>query len=354
MENFMSNTLWNFLAPADRETFISGTLAWLMDYNGDHSLKNEFLNKMLSLVHNKIKDSDIIEITPEESFGTGKRFDISVKVNGDLFVVFEVKCKTTGSKKQLERYSKDADVIRISFDEWNFPDLDEQERQKYPLIKFSYVIDYLKKCKSFRVSPYYTFLENFSTHLVKESEYFESLINYFINETTEDIPKLPNFHRYSQRFYNMLYWNWFKEKISSDNTLSMLTPNSRSESSGVWFSLTPEIVESGNLKKFNSLDLELPGKFWPWIHIELANKTGIISENGEIVGYIQLRLCDEDDREKIFQMIKNANTALDKHKFLLRSRKPSNSSNYYSAFKRELSVEEFRYSNLIKIINLLL
>lgn len=350
----MKTTIWNFLAPADRETFISGVLAWLMDCNGNHDLKSEFLEGMFQKVQLKINNSSNIKIATEDSLDNDKRFDISVKINNNLFAIFEVKCKTKGTKKQLERYSKKANsVFRIGFDEWNFTDIDDNDRKKYPLIKYSEIADILKNCMSYQKSQYFNFLQDFSNQFINESEYFISLKKYFIDEIQNEIPQIPHFHRYSQRFYNMLFWDWFIQKIKNDVRFKNLNLLTKSERSGVWFILSPGIVDSHATKKFNHLNLQLQGKFDYWVHIELVNKTGIIAEKGEKVGYIQLRISHEDDRDNIYNLISSPNNAIQKNKFIV-SKRPSKNYSYYSVLKRELTIDEFRYSKLTEIISLLL
>ncbi|MGE0087576.1 MAG: PD-(D/E)XK nuclease family protein [Desulfococcaceae bacterium] len=353
-------TLWNFLAPADRETFISGTLAWLMDCNGDHGLNTEFLEGILQKIDRNIELSKCIKIIPEESFASDKRFDISVKEDESRLLIFEIKCKTMGTKKQLERYSKEAKLlIRIGFDEWNFPDLDDNDREIYPLIKFSEINEILRKCASFHRSQYAHFLANFAEHLLNESNYFELLKNYYIDEKEGAVfPKLPNFHRYSQRFYNMLYWTWFGERLKrEDEDISKsFVLKTESERSGVWFALSPKknIIDSQYAKCFKIINLTIPGKFYYWIHIELINKTGIIAEaeSSEKVGYIQLRISEEDDRDRIYKIISDGK--LEEYNFIVTHKKPSKKNFYYSALRRDLSIKDFRYSELIKIIKLLI
>jgi len=329
-----------------------------MDCNGNHDLKSEFLKEIFQKIQKEIGCSDNIKIATEESPDADKRFDISVKINDNYIVVFEVKCKTMGTKKQLERYSEKANlVIRIGFDEWNFPDLNDDDRKKYPLIKYSEINDILKRCESFQKSQYFKFLDDFGNQLANESNYFQALKDYYIDEKADaKFPDFPNFHRYSQRFYNILYWEWFGERLKREKLFDNLLkepPETKSERSGVWFAMFAKDIDSQQTKKFGSLNLELPGKFGYWVHIELANKTGIIANSG-IIGSIQLKIHSEEDRHGIYRLISSQNSCLGTHKFTVTGKTPSKNSGYYSALTRQLSAEEFRYSKLVEIINLLI
>jgi len=190
----------------------------------------------------------------------------------------------------------------------------------------------------------------------KESDYLKSLKEYFIDEKHNEFPEFPNYHRYSQRFYNKLYWKWFEERLKRENQF----PNSKfgkdAEQSGVWFSINFDTVESHQIKGFSSLNLKLHGEFSYWIHIELMNKKGIMAGLEETVGYIQLRIRDEkppEHRKHLYRLISAPNKELENQNFQPASRAPSKVYNYYSALKRKLKVKEFRYSKLIEIINLL-
>src|SRR3990172_10401581 len=108
-------TLWAYLAPVDRETFISGILSWLMDQKGNHGLREEFIKRILHKAGIQILPSDKIQIVPEHISKEGKRFDIAIWLN-DRLVILEVKCKTKGTKKQLQEYERKAKVIRVGFD----------------------------------------------------------------------------------------------------------------------------------------------------------------------------------------------------------------------------------------------
>jgi len=350
-------TLWAYLAPVDRETFISGILAWLMDQKGNHGLREEFLKRILHKAGIQILPSDKIQIVPEDISKEGKRFDIAIWRNDRLIIILEIKCKTRGSKKQLQRYEHEAKVIRVGFDEWNFPYLEDSDLQKYPLIKFSEISEFLNQCIYSSDSPYSVFLKDFRQHLDKESEFFTSLKNYFIEETSIQRPEFPTFHRYSHRFYNSLYWEWLHERLKRERQFSKIEWEPGAGSSGVWFASKVMRISAGKIKNFSKINLNLPGEFQYWVHVELANKKGILAQPNESVGYIQLRIWKDiptNQWRHIYQIIKLASTELEKLGFRLPKREPNQKQDTYSALTRKLRLDEFRYSKLLELIDILI
>jgi hypothetical protein len=145
---FYMADLWKFLAPADRETFLSGCIAWLMDPEGSHGLGRAVLDRFLcpERINVALDPGSATEIVPEDLGGRRKRFDIAVKQGGQPRVVLEVKCKTTGSSAQLETYRQEgARVARIAFGEYNFPDLNDAQRRDFPFISIQEVAEWLRE-----------------------------------------------------------------------------------------------------------------------------------------------------------------------------------------------------------------
>ena len=341
-----SHSVWQYLAPADRETFISGTICWLMDPEGDHPLDNQLLSVLLKKLKLSDKTDSKLIIKPEVTESRDKRFDICVYENDDRIAVFEVKCKTFGSRDQINKYSKEQIKLgRIAFGEWNFPDLCESDRTDYPLITFADLAEEILRQTS---SEKNLFVFSFATHLRKEAEFFQKLREFFIKETEAELPKLPTIHRFSDRFCNQLFWHWFKEQSFKDNLLKT-EPMTDSEKSGVWFaSEKKRITESLPLSELN---LTLSGSFSYWIHIEFNNKTGILAKKDEVVGYIQMKITkDNGCRDVLFDQIKNTDLGC---KFQPRQNRPSSEYDSWYALWRPLKLEDFRFSKLHELIALL-
>ena len=342
-KNMETHSVWQYLAPADRETFVSGTICWLMNPKGDHSLDNQLLSVLLEKLELSAKTNSELTVKPEVTEGRDKRFDICVYENREQIAVFEVKCKTFGSQEQLEKYAEQTKVGRIAFEEWNFPDLSEDNRTNYPLITFAELAEILSQISSVENNP---FVFSFATHLRKEAEFFQKLRGFFIEETEAEPPKLPTIHRFSDRFCNQLFWHWFKEKSFKDNLLKT-EPTTGSERSGVWFSL-----DGIKKRPLSVLNLELHGSFDYGIHIEFYNRTGILGKKGEEVGNIEMGICNDTNcRNDLFDQIKNADLGC---KFRPRQNHPDSKSDSWYVLWRPLKLEDFRFSKLRKLIELLI
>lgn len=342
-ESIESHSVWQYLAPADRETFISGTICWLMDPKGDHGLGNQLLSVLLKKLELSTKTNSELTIRPEVTSGD-KRFDICVYENDNLIAVFEVKCKTHGSRDQIKNYAQTQTRLgRIAFDEWNFPGL--SDRTDYPLITFAELAEILSQISVNNN----LFVFSFAIHLRKEAEFFQKLRGFFIEETEAEPPQLPTIHRFSERFCNRLFWDWFKEQNRKRNLLKT-TEDTKSLRSGVLFeSEEIRIAESLSLSELN---LTLSGSFSYWIHIEFYNKKGILDERGEEVGKIEMRIYkDTNYRDDLFDQIKNADLGC---KFQPRQRPPDSESGSWYALRCPLKLEDFRFSKLHELIALLI
>lgn len=340
-----SHSVWQYLAPADRETFISGTICWLMDPKGDHRLGNQLLSVLLEKLELSAKTNSELTIKPEVTEGRDKRFDICVYENREQIAVFEVKCKTVGSQEQLEKYAEQTKVGRIAFGEWNFPDLSEDDRTNYPLITFAELAKILSQIPSVENNP---FVSSFSKHLQEEAEFFQKLRGFFIEETETEPPKLPTVHRFSERFCNQLFWHWFKEQSRKKNRLNTEW-TTRSEYSGVWFAFE-EIRIAGSLSELN---LTLSGSFSYWVHIELTNGTGgILGERDAQVGKIEMGIYNDTNcRNDLFDQIQNADLG---YKFHSAQKRPAPTYSYWKALRCPLKLEDFRFSKLYELIALLI
>ena len=342
-----SHSVWQYLAPADRETFISGTICWLMDPKGNHGLGNQLLSVLLKNLGLSANTNSELTIRPEVTEGRDKRFDICVYENDNLIAVFEVKCKTSGSREQIENYAQTQTRLgRIAFREWNFPDLCERQRTDYPLITFAKLAEILSQI-SVNNNP---FVSSFATHLRKEAEFFQKLRDFFIQEKEAEPPQLPTIHRFSDRFCNQLFWHWFKEQSRKHNLLKT-TEETKSLPSGVLFeSEEIRIAESLSLSELN---LTLSGSFSYWIHIEFTNGTdGILGKRGEEVGKIEMKIYkDTNCRNALFHQIQNADLGC---KFQPRQNCPSQKYGSWYALRRSLKLEDFRFSKLHELIALLI
>ena len=350
-------SVWQYLAPMDRETFVSGTISWLLDPRGDHGLGDRLLSALLSRLGYSTQDSEGgqppetcvgLEVKPE-IVDHNKRFDISVFDGGRHIAVFEVKCKTFGSRSQLRDYAEEIPFLgRIAFGEWNFPDLCDKERVAYPLIAFTDLAHTIRELASTEGT---SLVRSFAEHLLIEAGFFMGMRAYLIDETEPSPPQLPTVHRFSDRFCNQLFWHWFQERCDTDDMLAGFDSDTRSEQSGVWFAIGGHSFTVSGEAVFPELGLKLPGQFYYWIHIELDNGTGILSQQGEQVGSIQVRIKDDDgSRDDLFSAVQDASVA---YGFQSPGRRPRSSDGYWTALKKPLKLEDFRYSSLHALIRLL-
>ena len=344
--------LWQHLAPADHETFVSSAICWLLDRQGDHGLCDKLLRRLLGKLNLNLKDSSRLTVKAEETEGRDKRFDISVHEDGEPIARFEVKCKTIGSLDQLEKYSANGRKLgRIAFGEWNYKNLEEEHKQEYPLITFSCLANEICQVIEHTSSKTRYFVESFEKHLKAEHEFFEKLRGYLIEETEDSPPKRPTMHRFSQRFYNQLYWHWFQEKCRIEKLLPC-TWQSKSERSGVW--LASHGKPWGAELSLPKLGLHLPHTPGScWVHIELHNRTGILSDENCEVGSLQLRICKDKDpegnRAAIYEGLRNVRTC----GFNPPRRRPGRKSSYWTGLKRPLKLMDYRFSKLHELIDLL-
>lgn len=344
-------TVWQHLAPADHETFVSSAICWLMDPKGDHGLSDKLLRRLLCKLGVIPKARSQLTIRAEVSEGRDKRFDISVYESCKPIARFEVKCKTVGNIDQLKKYDKydkkGVKLGRIAFAEWNYEGLGEEDREKYPLITFRYLVEEI--CQILEQTSPQTrgLVESFAKHLQKEHVSFEKLRGYLIEGTEDAPPPPPTMLRFSQRFYNQLYWHWFQEKWRKEN----LPPSkweSKSEHSGVW--LAGGGKSSVRELSLPALKLHLPYPLGYWVHIELRDRTGILADENSKVGSIQLRIRNDNrNRADIYCKLRNVST----HGFNPPARRPSSRWNYWTALKRPLKLKDCRFSELCKLICLL-
>src|SRR5690606_29760689 len=129
--------------------------------------------------------------------GRDKRFDILLRVDEHPACVVEVKCKTAGTEDQLRRYADEGiRVVRVGFDEWNFPDLSDDLRVRFPLVKFDEISEMIDAATAKSQSPYARWLQDFSRQLRREADTFAGIGRYFIDESSDELPTSPSLHRY--------------------------------------------------------------------------------------------------------------------------------------------------------------
>ena len=319
-----------------------------MDPSGDHRLEQQVLNAILGTLGHPIDWKHPVVVKTEFRSDSARRFDISLHDGGECVVVLEVKCKTFGTIKQLERYAeKSPFVARVGFDEWNWPDLTDKTR--FPLIRLAEVADIVIRAAKRKPSCLSPFLTGFGEYLQEEVRFLDSLRAYFIDEKSDQMPTAPTLHKYSQRFYKQLYWKWFLDASG----FSAQRWHSKPERSGVWCAEQPNSVAPGQILTLPHLGLQLPGPCVAWIHVELDDKRGLLGNADETVGSIQLRIGeDQESRNQTYEKL----TALGKqlpHGFKPPSRRPAASRWYYRALQRDLSLAEFRMSSLRGVIDLL-
>ncbi len=125
----MQSTLWSYAAPADRKPLASAFFAWLLDANGTHHLGTRVLKLFYlkcSLELNEVVD---VRVLTKQSPSRDRRFDMTDNHGDTSNLVIETKCKTFGSREQLERYAAKSPVAMwAGFSEMNCPELTDTDR----------------------------------------------------------------------------------------------------------------------------------------------------------------------------------------------------------------------------------
>lgn len=347
--------VFSYLGVADRETLLSGLLAWLLDPGGSHGLGTGFL----MLVWRRVFPTEVLPqdaiINVEDREGRDKRFDISVcNSSKKRLLVLEVKCKTNGTARQLESYAdKGMTVWRIGFAEWNWVDLDHKQQERFPLITFSVVALMMKEALRglSQEKPYRAFIEVLAAHLEEESCFFAELEEYFFGAGSEPLPAPRTSLRHSSRFYNLLYWKWFKKRLDSDRRFRSVTwKPATSETSGVLFATHPVPLTDATTGWVRRLvAVPVSPVFW-WVKVEL--KEGLPAQRDtDPAGRIQLHFRGE--KTALSQIYDDVSGRSDlPADFLPAGKRPGRGT--FSTLTRRLTVKEFRYPTLVAVIALLL
>lgn len=346
-------TLWDYAAPADRETLTSSVIAWLLSPQGNHGLGRAFLTRFAEAAGVPLPHGTI-EVRPEAWDSREKRFDILLCADDKRSCVVEVKCKTAGSAKQLERYDDGTTrIVRVGFHEWNFPDLSAGQRRRFPLVTFDTIAAIVDAAAAESGSPYERWLQDFSRQLRRERDTFAAIRRYFIDESSDELPTRPSLHRYSERFLNELFWKWFVDQWSEEHPDEQWGWTIRSERSGVWCGncYSSRTVREGELYRSTPLGLEISGKFYYWVHLELFDRTGVLARPGTIAGSVQLRISNDlpsENRERIFRSILDAKPVWSKLGFRAPARRRPGDS--YTALRKDFEIQDFRYSRIKELV----
>ncbi|HKI84234.1 MAG TPA: PD-(D/E)XK nuclease family protein [Candidatus Krumholzibacteria bacterium] len=357
-----SATVWEYVAPADRETLVSGILAWLLDSEADHGLGTMILGRVLDEIGLKVPQPERVRVEAEARGGHNRRFDILLTTAEGQTIVFEVKCKTSGSVKELDKYAKHADrVLRIGFAEWNYPDLTQAERERYPLVKLSDMAEFVDATKEGCPNSAAAFVRGFVEHLRREYDLFRAMHDYFIEESRSQPPTIPTRNRYSGRQLNRLYWLWFRERLQLEQPTKLKWEIS-SERSGVWCSTyqTPTSVAAGRHVNLLVGGCAPAGPFRFHIHLEIRNKRCVVrtagEEVGEEVGVLKVVVREGLDDEVASGLLQQAK--LCEEQFAVRGfRVPGRrgrGGGPFTLLQRPLTIQDLRYSHLTEIVQPLL
>jgi len=344
----MSKDIFWYLGAADRETLLSGLLAWLLDPAGSHGLGLNFLQRIWRHMPamGDLPQGPTIKV--EDRMDRDRRFDLSVHdSSGSRVLVIEVKCKTEGTLAQLKRYADQCPVARVGFAEWNWEDLDREQQSQFPLISFPEIVSMMKA--SLRDvpgdTPHRPFVEELAAHLEVESRFFAELEAYFFGENERvQLPSRPtSLPRYSQRFYSELFWKWFGRRLAQDGRFQNYQWDTKSEMSGVWFShhRVPKTATQGWVRR-----LGLNHSVEWWVHVELTD--GIVAQyDNDGAGYISLRAQGETAAlvEMYGAVAKCPELPAG---FRPAPRQPGRAS--FNVLSRKLKVKDLRYNALVQTL----
>jgi hypothetical protein len=337
--------LWNYVGLSDRETLLTGTLGWLMDPSGNHNAGPVFLQRIFRRIgFNDTSDLGNYEVEVEET-DKRSRFDLRIKRENQTELILEAKCKTYGSKKQLEKYEKSAPVVgRIGYGEFNYPDLNDEERKKFPLLTYQEVAEDLEVVKQ-KADSYNDLIDSVKHHITLESQGFENLKQYYFQENVDQPPAKENRQHLGTKFLHELYWRWFKEMGDFTDW------KQKNDVSGTWCANHDRDAKNGEFLAYPGLGLSLPGPVHTWIQLELQGD--LYGRADEIIGKCELRVSHEqtnEHRQTVYNVFKENKENLRDLGMPMLSRKPSNRNNYYTALRRMLTRAEFRYSALRDLI----
>lgn len=316
-------TLWDYTNLSDRETLISGLLAWLLNPTADHQMG-------AALLHRVIQDSgaqkpaqpELVRVEAEARGKRGRRFDISIEEDGRRLLILEVKCKTHGSAKQLRTYADDepqATVARVAFEEWNYPKLSDEDRRRFPLITFERIATLIRETQQ-PSAPYSDLMASFARHLEGEATALNQLQDYYVTGSRVESPVRSGSLSLSKRFVQQLFWRWFLDKQGQ----GFAEWNTRTQTSGVWCGGPRTDAGDSQQLVLPGLGLSLPGPLTAWIHLELRGDLFGVPDTE--VARAQLRISGEasnEHRRSVLLLIRDSEDPLGQAGWRLPRRRPS-------------------------------
>lgn len=333
---------------------VCGLLGWLLDPRGDHDLGDGFLSTMLSAIDLADIDPDAVRIVVEGDAPGRGRFDIRLDAD-DTTAVLEVKAKTRGSREQLVQYADQVDVLaRVGFGEWNFPDLEETEREQWPLVDFQRLAGMLEKALDDTSSPFEALLRSLVGYVRAEQQALDGLHDYFLEETRSHPPARPHTHRLADRGINALFWHWFVNRWRADDP-SDSDWKIKSQKSGVWCSNwpSPVVVPGDAYLVIPDSEVQLPGPFSFWLHTEIWNKCSVFANEDAKVGSLMLKVRSKDrpanKHLELYKVLRACEDELRDRDIAIPRRRPSRTQNF-TAVSRRLRVSDLRYSNLRSLL----
>jgi len=350
----MKNDPWSLLGPSDRETLLSGLLAWFMDPEGSHGLGEAFLVRVLERCAVPTSSGHGKFAVATEEAGRRGRVDIMVRESDAPVLILEVKCRTTGAVGQLHRYREaypKAVVGRLAFDEWNFPDLEPDDRAQFPLIRLEDLAQDLEaEVGKLRAFPDLT--SSVIGHLRDESRAFGELRRYYVTEERDEPPISRRDTRLGRRFESGLVLRWIRECLEEERGEEHRRVGK--ERSGVWLAGWNRKAEAGEALVLDGLGITIPGPVGVWIHLEIDQGNSLFGPPGDEVGKAQLRIHQDREppgqRARVFESLVDSRDRIEAKRFRLPSRRPGSGS-YYSALTRPLKREDLRYSNIVALLD---
>lgn len=350
-DDLVETTLWYYASPGDRETLATAGIAWLLDPAGNHGHGRSVIDFLLRRCGIDSTPGSHLHVDVQDSPSRDRRFDIAIFENNTRNVVVELKCKTFGTREQLERYAASQEqphVVRVGYGEWNWPTLNDSDRRRFPLVTLSDIADFVFSDTGTRKS---LLAQEFVTALRSDADYLNGLHAFFCTEEQDTLPSQPQSIRYSQRFLNCLYWEWFKTRAMKQYPDVTWEFRTKSEISGVWTLPLYFPLPEGTTHRLEYFDIEIEGPLDYWLHLELGNKTGLRAGLDEVVGKAELRIGGDDfgTRTRLWNALSSGSSRAVTEGWRLPGKRPG-SGWYWYAFRKDLPLRQFRFGALCDVI----
>ena len=350
----MTRDPWSHLGLHDRETLLTGLLAWFMDPQGNHGLGDAFLLRTLRRYGvDRPSDSTKLAVRTEE-VGRGGRVDIMVREADAPLLILEVKCRTTGDAGQLHRYLQahpESVIGRLAFGEWNFPDLGPDDQTRFPLRRLNDLGQDLET-EVPNLRAFSDLASSLIDHLREESRAFEELGRYYVTEERDEPPTSRRDTRLGRRFEAGVLLRRIRERLENERGEEHRKVGN--ERSGSWLAGWNRKAEAGEALVLDGLGITIPGPVGAWIHLEIDQGKSLFGPADETVGKAQLRIHQDQDppghRALAFESLLASKGRIQDNKFELPGRRPGSGS-YYSALTRPLNRRDLRYSNLVSLLD---